>query len=226
MTYGFNEQLEISKGKILESDLRTIESMLLGCVEVKPASKRLDLMGVDYIATLRKGTEVFIDAKTRRKGSSKYWKNEPELAIEIWSVMPKGKFQTNSEKAGWTVDEAKKTHMILYTFDQSDTQTAFLLPFQSLRMAARNNVGHWLSLYKVDIQESYKGELKWESQAVFVPASVVIAAMELTYSSTSKPIISKIEYPLETKRLMDVFQVNGEHKAIINNMTQSQFEGF
>jgi hypothetical protein len=96
--------------------------------------------------------------------------------------MPGGKFQINSSKAGWTLDESKKTDMVLYTFSPCDTTVAYLIPFHSLRMAAVRNVVNWRQKYKVDTQETNEGRRGWQSQAVFVPASIVIKAMEETYS--------------------------------------------
>jgi hypothetical protein len=183
-TYGFQERLEFSKGARQASDIDTIKYLLDGCVEVSEAPKEMDLMGVDYIATLRKGASVYVDAKTRQPGCSRFWRGEPELAIETWSVMPGGKFQTSIGKTGWTLDEAKITDLILYTFDYSDCQTAFLLPFQSLRMAARRMVRHWMKRFKVDVQTSKEGARAWESQVILVPVSEVLMAMETTYSGT------------------------------------------
>lgn len=182
MTYGFQEQLDFSQGAKCESDAETIMSLLHGCASVTSSAGSGNDFGIDYIATLRRGAEVMIDAKTRAAGCSKFWRSEPELAIEIWSVMPGGKFQTTHGKAGWTLDESKRTDMVLYTFNPLDSPMAYLIPFHSLRMASVRNIGHWRKSYKVDIQETIDGYRGWQSQAVFVPASVVIRAMEETYS--------------------------------------------
>ena len=179
MSYNFKERLAFSKGNRQESDLDTIKSILDGCQSVVPACAELDKKGVDYVATLRRGAEVFIDAKTRQRGCSRFWRGEPEVAIELWSVMPGGKYGVTCGKTGWTLDEAKITDAVLYTFDRSDCQTAFLLPFQHLRMAARRMIRTWFNRFKVDIQDSGT----WESQAVFVPISEVLAAIKSTYSA-------------------------------------------
>ena len=165
--YDFLERLEWSKGTRLESDALTIMSMLDGCISVVEAPVELDKKGVDYIATLRRGAEVYIDIKTRTTGCSMYWGNVPEVAIELWSVRPS---LGNKKKIGWTLDEAKITDMIFYVWDPEDTPEAYLIPFQSLRVAARRNIMKWLNTYKVDIQNSGS----WESEAVFVPVDVVL----------------------------------------------------
>ena len=101
MTYDFDERLAFSKGKRQSTDETTILSLLDGCVTVTASSTELDRRGVDYVATLRGGAEVYIDAKTREQGCSKYWKNsEPELAIEIWSVLPGGEIQCGKGQTG------------------------------------------------------------------------------------------------------------------------------
>lgn len=173
----------MSQGARKATDELTIMALLDGCVTVTSSTTELDKMGVDYIATLRGGADVYIDAKTRDKGCSRFWKNgEPELAIELWSVMPGGKFNMprGRAKAGWTIDEAKITDLVLYTFSNSDCKTAFLFPFQSLRMASRRMIKHWMQRFKVDIQTSGN----WQSQAVFVPASEVMMAIQNTFSAT------------------------------------------
>lgn len=184
MIYDFQERLEFSKGARQSTDLETIASLLDGCRSVVAAPKSLDVQGVDYIATLRRGAEVYIDAKTRTKGCSRYWRfGEPELAIEKWSVMPAQACPQG--KTGWTLDEAKVTDMVLYTFDKSDSPYAYLLPFQSLRMAARRMIEVWMQIYKVDRQTSNQSGRTYHSQAVLVPASVVFAAIESTYKAES-----------------------------------------
>ena len=180
MTYDFQERLAYSKGARCASDAETIKALLDGCETVIEHNTQGDDKGIDYIARLRRGALVYIDAKTREKGCSKYWRGEcPELAIETWSVMPGGKYNTPAAraKAGWTIDESKLTDMILYTFDKSDCTTAYLLPFQSLRMAARRMLKEWTQRFKVDVQTSGG----WQSQAVFVPADLVIDAIQCTF---------------------------------------------
>ncbi len=67
--------------------------MLHGCSDCSPSvDLNMDKHGVDYIATLRKGAEVYVDAKTRRAGCSRWWRNGEEVAIEKWSIMPGGKY--------------------------------------------------------------------------------------------------------------------------------------
>ncbi len=181
MTYDFNHQLTWSLGQQRLSDIETLQAMIPGCVSVSDATRAQQGLGVDYVATLRKGAEILIDAKTRSAGCSKFWfpSGRPELALEFWSVMPDGKFNTpkDSAKTGWTLAEDKQTDLILFKFDPSDSQTVYLVSFQLLRMAFRANANEWRQRFKLDVQESSRNGSGWQSEAVFVPATEVYEAM-------------------------------------------------
>jgi hypothetical protein len=181
--HDFDTSLAWSKTNLqYESDAAAIYDMLEGCVSVTASTKEMDKLGVDYIAELRGGADVLIDAKARRSGASRQsgWSaDDPFLAIEKWSVMPGGKYGIEKGKTGWTLDEAKITDMILYTFDPSDSRIRFLLPFHNLRMAARRFMRHWVSRFGLKTQDN----IRYQSQCIFVPASEVILAMETTYSA-------------------------------------------
>ncbi len=89
--------------------------------------------------------------------------------------MPGGKYNTpdSRKKTGWTLDESKITDLILFTWDKYDCDFAYLLGFQTLRVAARKNIGGWMRTFKTDVQDSKS----WESLAVFVPIRTVLDAM-------------------------------------------------
>ncbi len=172
----FIKDLAFSKGWNAENDIITITKMLHGCVSCVPSTDvDMDKHGIDYIATLRRGAQVFIDAKTRRESCCKFWRNGEEVAIEIWSVMPGGKFNTPLQTAriGWTLDESKVTDLILFTWNKSDCEFAYLLCFQTLRIAARKYLKCWMETFGTKLQRSGT----WESQAVFVPIRTVLDAM-------------------------------------------------
>ncbi len=174
--YDFQTQLDFSRGVREVSDIDTIRNMIPGCISVLKTREEMDRQGVDYIARLRKGDELLIDAKTRVRGCSKYWKSEPEVALEVWSVRPGGKYQTpqSREKTGWTLSESKHVDLILYTFDPIDCDDVFLVSFPLLRMAFHRHFGKWTKPmneggFKRDIQDSFR----WESECIFVPIGVV-----------------------------------------------------
>jgi hypothetical protein len=186
--YDFDDNLAASKTALAQdTDAATIKSMLSKCIDVRPAEPAMDKMGVDYIATILGGREVYIDTKTRTAGCSKYWKAKtkkgeviPEVAIETWSAMPSKKYEG---KIGWTIDHEKKTDLILYRFDHQDHSRAFLLCFHTLRMAAERKIQDWMSFCKVDRQIN----AGYYSQAVFVRIDYVLDAMRQAQCGFSAP---------------------------------------
>jgi hypothetical protein len=171
MQYDFAERLAFSTKLDGRSYEMLIAETLPGIASVTKTSVEADKTGIDYVATLRRGGVVNIDLKKRDKGCSRKWQyGEEELALETWSVMnTKG----NRAKVGWTLDEAKQTHYTLHVFDITDSQNAFLLPFQLLRKAFRHNLMAWYEQYFHFPQNSGT----WDSECVFVPVSIVLDAI-------------------------------------------------
>ena len=170
-TYYFAERLAFSKDTRLETDTATIQAMLPGSESVTVASEAQDRVGIDYIATLRGGAKVNIDLKCREAGCSRFWRNGPEFALEDWSVLPEN---GSPGKAGWTLDESKETDLVLFAFDPSDSPDCFLVSFQLLRVAFKQNHASWLRTYFDANQQSDS----WRSHCVFVPAAVVLDAIQ------------------------------------------------
>lgn len=165
--YEFHERLAFSLGVVAETCPDTIISLLPGCVAVRKTPVEIDKTGIDYIATLRRGSEIYIDHKVRSKGCSHFWHGEPEIAVELWSVMP---VPGRPGVVGWTLDESKKTHYTLHTFHPDDSCNAYLLPFQLLRVAYYTNFTDWNRL-PGGIQNSGT----WQSECHFIPVSLVLA---------------------------------------------------
>ena len=169
-------KLTFSQSKI-DSDIQAIKKYFPQCVAVEKTDVEIDRQGVDYIATLRGGAKIFIDAKTREKGASRYWKHGvPEIALEIYSVV-------EQKKIGWTLSSSSKAHYILYTFDAADSEEFYMFPFQILRKAFYKNGRRWIDEYGQKTQASDK----WHSSAVFVPANVVLQEVSeiMSYRSES-----------------------------------------
>jgi len=173
----WDDNLAFSKGAREMTDVDTIRHMLPNCKEVviveDPETQRA---GIDYIARLEGGGTVNIDSKGRTRGAAKYWKTgQPELALEVWSVMPEA---GKSGTPGWTFDTSKQTDMVLYHFD--DVPDCYLIAFQSLRIAAVQNYADWHAKYCEPPQHSKRGDTSWRSQAMFVPVDVVLEAITAT----------------------------------------------
>ena len=170
MIWDFQTKLEASRQGMTAAPL--IQAWLVGCVRVDQAGVADDKNGIDYWATLRNGARVGIDHKLREKGAARYWRwGVPELAMEVWSVKPT---PGRPGKTGWTLDESKNTDYVLYSFHDEDSDSAYLLPFQLLRLAFRLHCADWLKEYHAKDQDSGG----WKSQAIFVPAPVVLTAVQ------------------------------------------------
>jgi len=172
--YGFDTKLAFSRGVRESTDLETLKTMIAGCIGVVKADVTLDRTGIDYIATLRRGREIYIDAKARESGCSRYWHNGPELALETWSMKPGN---GHIGKVGWTLDEAKQTELVLFTFDPADHENCYLVSFQLLRMAFRSYLREWRIVYRVADQSTSTPGDNWKSQCVFVPVWTVYEAI-------------------------------------------------
>ena len=148
----FYEKLSYSLGHQQTVDCNILRSHIPKCI------------GVDYIATLQGGTKIFIDAKTRTPGCSRYWKDEPELAIETWSVVEK-------KIPGWTFNEKSDVDYILYTFPKEDYAGYFFIPFQLLRSASIRCYPDWRKRFP----KHYQRNNGYTSEAMFIPADVILA---------------------------------------------------
>lgn len=186
IVHGFADKFAFSRGQREKTDLDTIKVQLTGCVSVVKTDEHMDRTGIDYIATLRGGAEVLIDGKTRTPGCSKYWRRGPELALEIWSVRPGGKYGTPTErrKTGWTLNEKSNVDMIFFSFDPKDTADVYLIGFQGLRMAFHQHFDMWKERYKRDVQDSGG----WESECLFVPVSEVQDAIAVAARNVSRGV--------------------------------------
>lgn len=157
-------------------DTIAIKGMIPNCARVLRADRKLDRRGVDYVAELDSGVRLAIDAKARTAGTRKYWSlrggvAEPDLQLETWSVLPDAQ---NRAVIGWTLDPAKLTDLVLFTFDPVDCDRCYLIGFHHLRAAFVAHRQEWGERYKTSSQRSER----WRSECMFVPVTVVQRAIQ------------------------------------------------
>lgn len=176
----FYEDLATSKAQRQESDIDTLKSMFPTCAGIAKTSQAEDKAGTDYVITLRRGARLKVDAKSRNPGCRQFWKAGPEVALEVWAVMPGGRFNTPHEKrkTGWTLDESKEIDLILFTFDPADHQFAYVRALPLLRETFRRNYGEWYAEYRHELQTTRMGSLFYQSECLFVPLVIVDQAIE------------------------------------------------
>lgn len=171
----FLRDFKFSLGERGRFDINALNKAIPNAYKTVKARKEEDKKGIDYKTILDNGTIINIDAKARRKGAKRdFVDGEPVLAIEIWSVRPT---MGNKPEVGWTLKTSVDTDMVLYTFDKDDFNGFYLLPFQHLRMATLRNGRNWYGKYKHSVQPNPKDNPRYESECMFVPASVVIKAV-------------------------------------------------
>lgn len=177
-SYDFPERLAWSKARRQESDIDTLRAMFPKAVSVTKTGEDEDRAGTDYLIELRRGAVLRVDAKARDKGSRQWWKGGPEVALELWSVMPGGKYKTPSGRCvvGWALDESKEIDLILYTFDPAEHEFAYVRPFSLIRETFRRNCQEWREQYKTAPQDNAKR--RYESECMFVPLVVLDQAIE------------------------------------------------
>lgn len=164
----FKDCYEYSIGEQQDVDIKLLHEFIPNCVSVRKTDTKTDKKGVDYIVTTSGGAEIYIDAKTRMPGASRYWKNGiPDLALEKYSVV-------EQKKVGWLFKKSDiHPDYILFTFDRSDTDKCFLIPFHLLKKACYQKGREWFLKYPY--REQNNGTYK--SSALYVPADVVIRAV-------------------------------------------------
>ena len=165
----FSECLAYSLGAQEQFDASVLKKHFSWIETIEKTDIETDKTGIDYIAILKDGSKFTIDAKTRKSGCSQYWKdNIPELCLEKYSICERNVI-------GWLFKKSKNhPDYILYTFPQSETDKYYLLPYQLLRKAAFIHWREWESEYGEKFQEN----AGWTSSAIFVPAPVVINAIQ------------------------------------------------
>jgi hypothetical protein len=168
MVHDFAQKLAFSNGANAQNDIARIRYALgEKCIMVEKTDIETDKTGIDYYAHLKMGAVVNVDAKRRESGASKWWKDEPELAIETLSVV-------YPRKIGWTFSTSSLVDYILYSFEPCDSNDYYFVPFQLLRKAAWENGKAWKERYSEKKQDSGG----WQSTCIFVPASVVLSEIQ------------------------------------------------
>lgn len=169
----FRDCFEYSIGNREIFDISLLREYMPRGATIEKTKKDLDKLGVDYVITMKDGSTLTVDAKTRKPGASKYWRGEPELALERYSVV-------EQKIVGWLF-KSSDVHpdYILYTFDAKDTKNFYFIPYALLRKAAFTNWRLWESRYGIKAQpnDSHGG---YTSDALFVPASIVVDAVSET----------------------------------------------
>lgn len=113
--------------------------------------------------TLESGKTLLVDEKVREQD----W---PDILLEYWS-------DEKRKIRGWVAKDLA-CDFIAYAFIPS--QTCYLLPFQTLRSAWRENCGEWVQKYR-RIEAINNG---YVTVSVAVPTTILLDAMKDSMSVT------------------------------------------
>lgn len=119
--------------------------------------------GIDRVLTLESGKTLLVDEKVREQD----W---PDILLEYWS-------DEKRKIRGWVAKDLA-CDFIAYAFIPS--QTCYLLPFQTLRSAWRENCGEWVQKYR-RIEAINNG---YVTVSVAVPTTILLDAMKDSMSVT------------------------------------------
>lgn len=186
--HDFAERLNFSEGvEITEGILRHIRENIPACEGIRKATEREDKCGTDYWALRAHGLPpLSIDLKNRgfcpieRFGSD-------DVCIETTSVYVGPNrppwLDCHRRKPGWTIDEAKRTDLLVYTWPHSPDLFGaprlrfWILYFPFLCRASTVKRREWTEKYK----EKPARNDGYLTLSVYVPRVVVAKAMrELT----------------------------------------------
>lgn len=113
--------------------------------------------GIDRVITLDSGKTLGVDEKVRKED----W---PDFCLEYWS-------DKDRKTRGWIAKDLACDY-IAYAFVPS--QTCYLLPFQTLRQAWRQNCKRWTR----DHKKISAKNVGYTTVSVAVPINVVMTAMQ------------------------------------------------
>lgn len=150
--HDFLKCLNDSKGVELGADVEELLlRMIPGSVTVKRATNKEDREGTDLWILRRKLPAVSVDLKVRTFDPIERFGSD-DACIETTSVYS-GKHSPPwedrfREKVGWTLNETKRTDLVLYTWPTKNGLRFWAMYFPWLCVAAKKHWRHWVEKYK------------------------------------------------------------------------------
>ena len=115
--------------------------------------------GIDRLIVLESGKTITVDEKVRQI-------DYEDILLEYWSSFER-------RTPGWVAKDLA-CDFIAYAFIPS--QRCYLLPFQTLRLAWKNNCHDWVAKYR-KVEAKNKGTPPYTTVCVAVPINVLMAAL-------------------------------------------------
>jgi len=175
----FTDLMKFSEGVDTESGiLDHILDSIPGASRIVRATKEEDKNGTDYwIHREHRLPSVSVDVKHRTVCPIEKWGSN-DACIETCSVYKNGK----REKIGWTLDETKRTDLVVYTWPASNGRRYWIAPFPLLCKAAQQNWKEWRREYG----EYPANNHGYQTFSIYPLISVIEEAMNSLRSGTAK----------------------------------------
>lgn len=151
----WKDKLQFSEENIAE-DIRLLKKYF-NAEKVVKTDIELDIQGIDYLIYLKNGEIKTADVKRREYDADKYWGDEPELALELYS-------DVEQEKLGWTTTP-KDVDYIVFIFKTRRFNEMYVFEFYDLYRTFEHNGRHWAEELGIKMQQNDN----WWSSAIFVP---------------------------------------------------------
>lgn len=150
--YNFTERLNFSEGIELEEDLlKYLLKNIPNATDIQRAEKEDDKTGIDYWIFRKNLPPLAIDVKHRSFCPIQRW-GKDDACIETTSVYTGNPFPPWDDqyrlKPGWTLDENKRTDIVIYTWPYNETLRRYwIVYFPLLCRAAKLNWRRWAEEY-------------------------------------------------------------------------------
>lgn len=167
MTHDFDNDFAFSARESTHALVRRVCFRLIpNCCGVARASVADDRRGVDYWVSLPHGRRG-LDLKLRRKDFGARNGKALDCVIELDS----------HGQSGWLM-KPSGADLILFMMD--DTHRVALFETVKLRTAVLLNLSRWLAsgAAREIVTESSRGEARWTSKAVIIPADLIESAID------------------------------------------------
>lgn len=130
------------------------------------ADMKAQRLGVDRVVVTKSEKRLRVDEKVRRT----VW---PDILLEYWSKEPTS---DNRGVLGWVAKDLH-TDFIAYAFVPS--QTCYLLPFQTLRVAWKRNGRKWVDRHKIVRAQNVDKATghEWTTTSVAVPVEELLNSL-------------------------------------------------
>lgn len=152
LVHDFKERLNFSEGvEVSGNVLNAVAGMVSNATRIRRAEEKDDRNGTDFwIDRTHDLPPISLDVKHRSFCPIDRF-NSDDACIETTSVYQGDNVLPYSDegrkKIGWTLNYAKRTDYIVYTWPKGDKQRFWIVPFVPLCTAARVNWKQWAKEY-------------------------------------------------------------------------------